>query len=570
MKMKLIAGLMALGIGIVMPTAAQNYYLKISGDVSTHIADHASWEQGSTQNFESIEAYNLGLGNGDNGVGVMRFSRLAAGITFANHHKLNSTSEQVFARKLLVAGSNGINVLCEKTDSLGVMKSAVLLQYSLTGGLIDAYELPALPDGFNFVHIFDVVSASTISPPDSLNGRIRILGTASNEEGEVIIELIYNTTTHQYYVKQYKAAHLAPDEYKSVYYIRGYHYGRFMLGDLSFYGLGGHKNEPQAAFVYSENKYERYRFFSATGADLVSGVQMNASLGGSGSGLRIDMAFTDADGGITVQQKDGLTTLNWRRAYVFLGEGKFRLGWGRDGHYTKQAGDNMDYFMVNTIPRRTTPDGFASSLHYDATNGTMEWPKIYNLSGISTFEGIGFPNEVYDPPFDYTFIANRRELRNGFRLVTSNAATYHPACSETLELKEVVSSLKEETDELLTQTSGLFDALPVNMVTVPRIRVEVIKECLPEESHEAEGGSNLFAGQSTLTANPDGIRLVATGKTITSVAVLGIDGRVVVSVPNINSSTFDHRFANRLVPGIYVLKINYTDRSNEARKISIY
>lgn len=64
--------------------------------------------------------------------------------------------------------------------------------------------------------------------------------------------------------------------------------------------------------------------------------------------------------------------------------------------------------------------------------------------------------------------------------------------------------------------------------------------------------------------------LTASGKTMASVSIYSIDGRQVVPAQNVNGNTYDKQFASWLVPGICVVKILYTDHSEEARKVSIY
>ncbi len=209
---------------------------QISGDNSTRIADHASWEQGLV-NTEMFQTYNLGLPGGGNGVGLMRFDHTTGGIAFADHHQINIYTDKVLARKILMPTlTNGLHVICKKMDSYGETKSVVILQYNMTGGLIDAYELPALPEGYTFMDVYDVVTDSEFSS-NFFDNKMRILCLATNEEGQAIMELFYNGSTHQYYIKQYKPATFAVDKYRSLYYVRAYHYGDYMLGDLSFYGM---------------------------------------------------------------------------------------------------------------------------------------------------------------------------------------------------------------------------------------------------------------------------------------------------------------------------------------------
>ncbi len=133
------------------------------------------------------------------------------------------------------------------------------------------------------------------------------------------------------------------------------------------------KTGPVSAFCYSQGNFERYRFFSDTIGEDVTGVQMNGSFGDGDDDFRIDMAFTDPDGRICIQQKDDLTTLNWRKSYK-LSDGKFLLGFGSDGHGTK-TGLGINYFIANTILPNANTDGNVTTLHYDAATGSMQKPQ---------------------------------------------------------------------------------------------------------------------------------------------------------------------------------------------------
>lgn len=566
MKLRMISGLMALQMAAAITASAQNYYIKIGGDKETFIADHASWEQGWSNFDESLESYNLTLPSGLNAVGMMRFYSPGGTLGFASHYQLSGGSEQVIARRILSpAFNNGLFVVGEKIASGGGVKSVAVLHYDLSSGsLLDARELPSLPSGYSFLHVYDVIGDA--DDPDSQN-KMRILITATVGSTEVILELLYNANTNQYTVKHYKPQ-TQPDHYRSVYYVRAYHYGEFNLGEISFYGMADYKDNT-LGYCYWNGKYQIYDLYASSGKQNVTGIQMNGSYGNDGSHNRIDMAFIDMDNDICIQQKDEMGTPNWRRFY-HLPEGKLRMGWGRDGHGTKQGG-GMDYFIATAnTPNINDPEGHVTTLHYDALNGNMMKPNIYNFSGIGVNKGGGFPNTTYDPVNNYTFIADRFKQEHGFKFGTGNPTSSEIKCTELYPVKEIKNKLKEIPEEMYIGTFDIYDAHELGMEKVD-ISVDIVKECKEEQRGAAPQELNtlLTASSSTVQMNNDRVRIDANGKTITSLRVFAIDGRLVSDVNNINSTSYEQQFKTALVPGVYMLKISYNDKSSEVRKVSV-
>ncbi|PSK89529.1 hypothetical protein [Taibaiella chishuiensis] len=563
MKLPVIPGLIALQLAAALTASAQNYYIKLTGDHGTRVADHGAWEQGIPANFdESIEAYNVEVSGGGNGIGLMRFNGPAGTYSWAVHHRLNAAPEEVEARRILTPQYNNMLYVIGEKYGIGP-KSAVVLQYDASNGhLTAANHLPALPQGYSLIRVYDV-----ISEPDFQN-RMRILCRVSDGSAESIMELLYDASSNTYRVKNYKPDNIAPDRYASAYYVRAYHYGNFNLGDVSFYGLATYSNE-RVAYCYTENKYEMYQLQSLTGAKGIFGVQMNGSYGADGTHRRIDMAFIDRDGALCMQQKDELTTLNWRRFYQLPRGSKFEMGYGRDGHGTKQGG-GMDYFMATThFPGDANSDGHVTSLHYDAFNGNLNKPNVYNLSGIGVQKDGGFPNTTYDPHNRYTFIADRFNRLNGFKFGISNASyDGEIPCTKPVSFREFKNDLSEKLDDMHIEEYGPFDAESIEMAEA-EITVDIVEECNVEQRGAATN-SNLLQGSSNLYMDATQLRLEATGKTISAMRVLSIDGRLIAEQHNLNSNRYEQHFNTPLVPGIYVISLEFADHSRENRKISVH
>lgn len=559
MRLNIIPGLIALQLAAAVSASAQNYYVKIGGDNGTRIADHASWEQGPSNFDESLEAYNLNGGN--NAVGLMRFYGPAGSVAWAAHHRLAATSEQVKAIRILPpAFNNGLYVVGEKIAAGGGVKSAVVLQYDLSSGhLLSSNELPVLPAGYQFLHVYDV-----ISEPE-FNNRLRILCTVTKDSDQAIMELLYSAGSNTYKVQKYKPMNIPPEKYTSVNYVRAYHYGEFNLGEISFYGMAYFKNKP-VAYCYAEHKYEMYQLWSAKETEGVAGVQMNGSYGVHGDHRRIDMAFIDMDGGLCMQQKDELNVLNWRRFYS-IPKATFEMGWGRDGHGTK-AGGGMDYFMAAThFSGDSDKGGHVTSLHYNAFNGDLRKPNVYNLSGVGVMKGGGFPNATYDPNNKYMFIADRFNQLNGFKFGISDATAEEVACTKPVAVKEERNTLKEKKDEMDVASYETYDAPELEMVVVSDISVDIIAECSTEQRATAK--SSLSSSESKLYVGAERMRIEASGKTIAALRLYTIDGRLITNAQQVNNSNYEQQFNTPLTPGLYIINIAYTDHSRETRKVSV-
>lgn len=570
MKVKFIAGLLALQAAAVLPASAQNYYIKLGGDKATKIADHAIWEQSGNPTYSadtSLELYNLYLPTGEYAQGLMRFHSPSGTLGWASHYKPADATMRINARRILMPAFNmGLYVIGEKMYPDGSKTVSIQEYDQVLGSLLRSYELPKLPSGYKLLQVCDVTA-----DPFSTNAHehFRVLCIVMTDSGkEAIMEMLFNNYTGNYAMRQFDPNSLAPDHYLSVHYIRAYHYSEFNLGEkYSFYGMGEYGGATMA-YAFLDGKFQRYDLYSANGKQNVTGVQMNGSYGNDGSHYRIDMAFIDYEGDLCVQQKDELTTLNWRRFYE-LPDGKFRMGWGRDGHGTKQGG-GMDYFIgVAHIPGVDDPEGRITTLHYDAANGNMMKPNIYNLSGIGVNKGGGFPNTVYDPLYDYTFIADRFKPEHGFKFGTGNAINPEIKCTKHYDLKEIEARIIEKEDEMkITE----FDSIKVKKFELKKVGIEVSinEECKEEQRPGGDQGIAQLPVSSELLMDANQLKVNAGNeRVIASLSVYSIDGRQVSNAQHVNSGSYKTYFSVPLTPGIYMLKITYDDRSTEVRKVSI-
>lgn len=586
MRMKFISGLMALHLATAMTASAQTYNFSIGNDDSyVRIADHIGGEYlGNLYNESTLESYNL-LHNNKNFVGLLRFDGGAGGLFYARHYWLPSEEDHLRALKGYQIDSKSAYVVTEKVDVSGTVKSAVLLRYNKDDGeIVSSVELATLPPGYSFIRVFDVMENFAEAKPK------RILCTVKRDGVPVIVELLYDGSS-QYVVREYKMEN-PPKEFKSVHYVRAYHYGSVSLGKPSFYGLAD-DGSSTTAFCYFENPnngtqiYERYALASAGGKKGISGVQMAGSYGPNGNHFRIEMAFTDMEGAICIQQKDELMTTNWERNYRFPEKEKFYLGWGRDGHGTKQGpgGEKkaFGYFLGAWVPNDDITKSQVATLLFDGNTGGIKRPRLYNFSGQGIFKDGSFPSTSYDHGEyvsgqyvqDYTFTADRFEKRNGFQYGTGN--TLDNGAPEFFCAKEhsIIDTREKRlstiTEHVYVYDVEKYDVNEIQLEEYPDIKVEFVMECPPEKGAGQKSSLNkvIENNSSELSMDNQHIRIGATGQAITGVHIFSIDGRSIAETQGVNAANYEHQFAKPLVPGIYVIHIIYSDHSKEVRKVSI-
>lgn len=587
MKLKLFSGLTALQLLAAATLPAQTYTFTVGNPNSlstgrVRVADHIGGEGLTVGNVaHSLEAYNL-RHDGQNIIGMIKFNSQAGSILSATHYGLANTTDYLRLLKGYESGYTVIQVVAEKVGSDGTVKSAVLLSYDPNNAsIMSAVEL-ALPPQYTSIHVFDVIQDFAVQNPQ------RILCIASVEGTPVIVELLYNSSSNQYTVVQYKAPS-PPKSYLSVHYVRSYHYNEVSVGTPAFYGLAT-DGEVTSAFCYYKDPnnasqvFERYELVSVNGIKGVSGVQMNGSYGPNGGKNRIEMAFTDKEGGICIQQKDELVTTNWIRYYQFPDKQEFYLGQGRDGHGTKSGpgvNSGMGYFLGTWMPYDKPGDSRITALHFNGVNGDLAKPRVYNMSGVGVFTGGGFPSTSYDPgewvnnafTNNYTFIADRKGVDNGFQFGTGNTLVNTEEklfCTEPYEILETREKrLTAISDNLDVSQMEPFEVGPIELQQL-EIMVGVKQDCSVKKNAIGQKVDQaLLEGNSTLSADVQHIRIDATGKAITAVRILSIDGRTITEVQNMNTYSYEHQFATLLVPGIYVVHIGYSDHSAEAKKVSI-
>jgi hypothetical protein len=582
MKFKFITGLLTLQLAAAVTAPAQTYTFTVGNpETNVQIADHIGGED--FDNFgdeQTLESYNL-RHDGKNLLGLLRFSGPTGSLIYSRHHGLPEGSDYLQALKGYDIPDKGAYVVAERVASDGSIKSAVLIHYDQdNGSIVSAIELAALPAGYSFIRIFDVMENFATPKPK------RILCTVSSEGIPVIAELLLNDATNQYTFREYRVK-TPPKSYRSVHYVRAYHYGSVSIGAPAFYGLadeGAHYN----AFCYYEDLntgaqiYDHYMFHSISGIKGVTGVQMNGNYGPNGFDHRIEMAFTDADGGICIQQKDELTTLNWQRYYQFPDKEKFILGYGRDGHGTKSGSDSEDgmgYFIGAWLRGTKPADSRVTALHFNGANGNLGKARIYDISGQGIFKGGSFPSTTYDKGYfagtfhnNYTFLADGFPKRNTFRFGTGNTfADVNDKffCSDPYEVPKVEEKRLNTVTEVPKVTK--LDEFMASEVVLEEynIGVEVVMNCPPEKGSLGKESGSQLTEESKVSMDARHIRIAAPGRTINALRVLSIDGRTMTDVQGFNTSSYEHRFNTPLAPGIYIVHIVYNDHTVEARKVSV-
>lgn len=587
MKFTFISGLVALQLATALPIYAQTYTFNVGDEETTvKVADHISGEDMPYgANEETVEGYNL-VYKDKKLFGITRFNPVTGSIIYGKHYGLTSENYlrllkgyQFFPQQIYFVG--------EQLSSDDVVKDPVLLDFDTAHvDLLTAIEFPTLPPGYTYTRVFDIMEGFTDPNPQ------RILCTVSNEGVPLIAEVIYDKAAGTYYLYEYKSKN-PPKSYKSVHYVRAYHYGSVGLGQPSFYGLADYGDEVMAFCYFKQPNspaapvFERYSFTSLKGIKNVTGVQMNGSYGDDGSHYRIEMAFTDNEGGICIQQKDELITTNWQRFYNFSEKEAFVLSWGRDGHGTKRGpglgeGNSMGYFLGAWEPDQDPSKSLLTALHFDGSNGDLAMPRLYDIPGIGVYKDGSFPSTSYDPGYywtsfvnNYTFIADRLKTKNGFHYGTGNTLVNAPFkffCSEPHDIKETGKRLRTIKDELYINEYGPYvpNKIDYKEYEVP---VEVTLDCPAEKNNAARGvgkSDKLIHDESSeLSMDATHIKIGADNKNITAIRIFTIDGRIVNETRNINKTHFEQYFTQPLTRGIYVVHVTYSDYSTEARKVSI-
>jgi hypothetical protein len=582
----MISGLVALQLATAMPICAQTYTFTVGNEeTKVKVADHISGEGFHFAGHEeTLEGYNL-IHGGKNLFGLTRFNPVPGTITYAKHYGLINGNYLRLLKGYLIY-SHQTYFVGEQVNSDGAVLDPVLLVYDTAhGDLLNAIEFPTLPEGYTYTRVFDVMENFTQSNPQ------RILCTINNQGVPLIAELIYDNVAGVYYVYEYKSAK-PPKSYKSVHYVRSYHYGSVSLGEPSFYGLADYGSEVMAFCYFREPGgvnppvYERYSLPSLAGVKNVTGVQMNGSYGNDGSHYRIEMAFTDNEGGICIQQKDELLTTNWERCYSFHENEAFVLSWGRDGHGTKmgpwdQEGNSMGYFLGAWEPNKDPKKSQLTALHFHGNNGDLEMPRLYDITGIGVYKDGSFPSTTYDPGTywsgyvnNYTFIADRLESKNGFHYGTGNTLVNQPYkffCSEPRDIKETEKRLKTIKDELYVNKYGPYKPKKIEYKEYD-VPVSVKLDCEAEKtkvSKKGGYGNLIFDENSEVAMDATHLLINNNNKEITAIRIFSIDGRAISETRNINNVRYEQHFNTPLTSGIYVIHIAYSDHTTEAKKMSI-
>lgn len=584
----MISGLVALQLVTAMPIFAQTYTFDVGNpETNVIVADHISGEQLSFSGHEeTLEGYNL-VYKDNRLFGLTRFNPVTGGITYAKHYGLTGENYLRLLKGYLIY-SHPIFFVGEQRNADGAVIDPVLLTYDVNkGDLVNAIEFPTLPEGYKYNRVFDVMENFTESNPQ------RILCTINKGDQQLIAEIIYDNASGTYYVYEYKTPKL-PKSYLAVHYVRSYHYGSVSLGAPSFYGLADYGTEVMA-FCYfkdpsgvSPTVFERYSFTSLKGVKNVKGVQMNGSYGNDGTHYRIDMAFTDNEGGICIQQKDELLTTNWERYYSFPEKEAFVLSWGRDGHGTKMGpwptdeANSRGYFLGAWEPNSDAKKSLLTALHFDGSNGDLSLPRVYDIPGIGVYKDGSFPSTSYDPGAywtdyinNYTFIADRLDTKAGFHYGTGNTLVNTPEkffCSTPREIYERDKRLKTIKDELKVNKYGPYEPKKIEYKEYD-VPVSVKLDCPAEKEKISKkignAGKLIQSENSELAMDATHIVLNNNSKEMAAIRIFTIDGRVIADARDIHNVRYEQQFSTPLTAGIYVIHITYSDHTTEAKKVSV-
>lgn len=162
---------------------AQNYYVQVTGDIQTQVADIA---QATQMHGTKMIAFNTIQVNGDEDMHLLA-------VTYSNVVVMSSQFHlqgyKLAAKKILPEGQF---VLVEKTDITAPqnVRPVILELDPSSGATVTVQEMPVLPSPYSYLSVYDIVK-------DVVTNELRILCTATDGINTHIFELHYNTSTYQ-------------------------------------------------------------------------------------------------------------------------------------------------------------------------------------------------------------------------------------------------------------------------------------------------------------------------------------------------------------------------------------
>lgn len=443
--------------------SAQNNYAQISGDVSTHVADIAASTLFSSA---KLIAYSVVQTNGNADMGLMAID-YSNTLFMSSQFHLNN--EQLVAKKVLPYGQY---VLAERTDLTArhFIRPVIIELNTSTGALVNVHELPPLPFPYQYTRVYDIVY-SHIYPATEL----RILCSATDGTTSHIFEIYFNTLTNQCTFTRYSPQQTMA-EIQFLGYVKHYHESADVLGEVSFYGTGIMSSGGRKGFVYFKDFSVPYmaEIYKFANSDLIGFMVNGASSNGPLSNI-ITMAMTSSltPSNICLQQKAGLSTLNWRKFYQTQDNNSFYFGYGRGGHGVKGgAGQIIDYFIGTHTNSFLSPH--VTILRYDFNSGAIYQSPEFNFTN-NDFK-TGWPNFCYDPSAPYHFVVDRYNLVNGFKMADANTANNNTDCTTLINFVEITGDLDEQS--LVMDITDY--PTPVNSTVISLIRTEIPTTIIPE------------------------------------------------------------------------------------------
>jgi hypothetical protein len=459
---------LVLNLFLANKVLAQSYYVRISGDVSTRVADLAFAERNSTLYKDKIAAYNVVQSNGDEDMGLVCLDAGQASLWSYQFHDLNGHILKV-KRVFPTDNTSGIYILAERKDPVTSLITPIILELDVSGLLINTYLLPALPFSMQYVEVFDFYFDYT--------GTIRILCSAIHTASgnKYIVEAICNPGALSTYFTIYNLQ----DNFtviNGLFYIKRYHHGAEMMGSLSFYGMGTRLGRMVGFAFYravgsSTHQFQIYYF---SGSRQISGIVANGADANIFGDDVITFAISGESPEFCLLQKTGLSGTNWQRHYKpDLGDG-IMVSTGRGTHGIKgTSGPNgdLDYFIGNVVSNQNYTGPIV--LMFNHNNGDLYTSSEYLFSNQQPT--LGYPNfaEYND---SYFFISDRYLPVNGFKLSQGPFNIDPLQCTMHRAFTEVPDLIIEETPTINYDHTPLYSMAPIDLAQLV-VPVDILPEC---------------------------------------------------------------------------------------------
>lgn len=448
---------------------AQNYYVQITGDRETRVADICGT---STINKFQLIAYNVVQNNGDIGCGVIGVDA-SFSLLFSKQYSLLGYGLRVI-KIMPVENPSNIYILASKISLItGKIVAPIVIVYDLNqNAMISSFELPQLPNGYSFEGVYDIEE-------NKFTNQLRVLCTGVTVNGNPDVDIFEGYVDPGFSVCRYKRYSPIVEftEIDFISFVRNYHESVEINGETSIYGMARQSGLRKGFIIYRGINQLSYDFelYQLSQAQDLGGFIVNGNSPGTSSDFTFTMILTAGESishpFFAIQQKASLITTNWQRFYQASDGGNFNVSRGRGGHGVK--GIKIDYFPGYTFNSNNHPG--VTILRYDPTNGQIYDSPEYQF--LSTDLKIGYPN--FCRYSEYFFLADRYVPQNGFKIGVGDTNQDFVDCTNQIEFREMTGILFENLQNLSVDSynwetvSGiLVEEDPVQALLIPECDIE--------------------------------------------------------------------------------------------------